>query len=150
LKSKLLRQRIFYCLCGLIIVVAGVASRLFHSGIALIDHDLGEALYAALAYVLLGIVWPQLMPVYKALITLAAMVAIEAFQLTGVPARFAASENSVLNLLAVVLGTTWNWRDLLGYAVGIAVVALLDYVFSLRQPVGYPNFPAGQKRMPRG
>jgi len=137
-KSKLLPQRIFYCLCGLIIVIAGVVSRMFHSGIALIDHDLGEALYAALAYVLLGIVWPQLMPVRKALITLAAMVAIEAFQLTGVPARFAASENSVLNLLAVVLGTTWNWRDLLGYAVGIAVVALLDYVFRQRQPVGYP------------
>ena len=138
MKSKLLPQRIIYCLCGLIIVIAGVASRVFHSGFALIDHDLGEALYAALAYVLLGIVWPQLMPVPKALITLAAMVAIEAFQLTGVPARFAASENRVLNLLAVVLGTTWNWRDLLGYAVGIAVVALLDYVFRLRQPVGYP------------
>ena len=120
------------------IVIAGVASRVFHSGFALIDHDLGEALYAALAYVLLGIVRPQLMPVPKALITLAAMVAIEAFQLTGVPARFAASENRVLNLLAVVLGTTWNWRDLLGYAVGIAVVALLDYVFRLRQPVEYP------------
>jgi len=138
LKSKLLPQRIFYCLCGLIIVIAGVASRMFHSGIALIDHDLGEALYAALAYVLLGIVRPQLMPVPKALITLAAMVAIEAFQLTGVPARFAASGNGGLKLLAIVLGTTWNWRDLLGYAVGIAVVALLDYVFRLRQPVGYP------------
>jgi len=150
LKSKLLPQGIIYCLCGLIIVIAGVASRVFHSGFALIDHDLGEALYAALAYVLLGIVRPQLMPVPKALITLAAMVAIEAFQLTGVPARFAASENSVLNLLAVVLGTTWNWRDLLGYAVGIAVVALLDYVFRQRKPVGYPNFPAGQKRIPRG
>ena len=138
MKSKLLPQGIIYCLCGLIIVIAGVASRVFHSGFALIDHDLGEALYAALAYVLLGIMRPQLMPTPKALITLAAMVALEAFQLTGVPARFAASQDSVLNLLAVVLGTTWNWRDLLGYAVGIAVVALLDYVFRLRQPVGYP------------
>ena len=138
MKNKLLPQGIIYCLCGLIIVIAGVASRVFHSGFALIDHDLGEALYAALAYVLLGIMRPQLMPAPKALITLAAMVALEAFQLTGVPARFAASQDSVLNLLAVVLGTTWNWRDLLGYAVGIAVVALLDYVFRLRQPVGYP------------
>src|SRR5258706_15311166 len=102
------RQRSIYCLCGLLIVLAGVASRVFHSGFALIDNDLGEALYAALAYVLLGIIWPQLMPARKALITLAAMVAIEAFQLTGVPARFAASGNSVLKLLAVVLGTTWS------------------------------------------
>jgi hypothetical protein len=127
------KQRIIYCMCGLMIVIAGVASRMAHSGFALIDNDLGEALYAALAYVLLSIVWPQLMPARKALITIAAMVAIEAFQLTGVSARFAASGNSVLKLLAVVLGTTWKWRDLLGYAVGIAVVALLDYFFSLRQ-----------------
>jgi len=131
-KNKRLSQRIIYCLCGLIIVIAGVASRVFHSGFALIDHDLGEALYAALAYILLGIVWPKLLPARKALITTAAMVVIEAFQLTGVPARFAASGNSVLKLLAVVLGTTWSWRDLLGYAVGIAVVALLDCVFRLR------------------
>ena len=59
------------------------------------------------------------------------MVAIEAFQLTGVPARFAASGNSVLKLLAVVLGTTWSWRDLLGYAIGITAVVLLDYLFNL-------------------
>jgi hypothetical protein len=123
------QQRIIYCLCGLIIVLGGVASRVFHSGFALLDHDLGEALYAALAYVLLGIVWPQQMPTRKALITTIAMAVIEAFQLTGVPARFAASGNILLKLLAVVLGTTWSWRDLLGYAVGIAVVALLDYLF---------------------
>ena len=114
------------------IVLVGVASRVLHSGLALIDHDLGEALYAALAYVLLSIVWPPLMSAHKALITAVAMVAIEAFQLTGVPARFAASANAVLRLLAIVLGTTWSWRDLLGYAVGIAGVALLDYFFRLR------------------
>ena len=129
MKHKLLSRRIIYCLCGLIIVIAGVTSRVFHSGFALLDHDLGEALYAALAYVLLGIVWPRLRPARKVLITTVAMVAIEAFQLTNVPVRFAASGNILLKLLAIVLGTTWSWRDLLGYAVGIAVVALLDYLF---------------------
>ena len=124
------RQRSIYCLCGLMIALAGVGSRTAHSGFALLDNDLGEALYAALAYVLLGIVWPQLMPARKVLITSVAMVAIEAFQLTGVPARFAASGNSGLKLLAIVLGTTWSWRDLLGYAAGIAVIALLDSLFS--------------------
>jgi hypothetical protein len=113
-----------------VIIIAGIASRRLRSGLALIDNDLGEALYAALAYVLLGIAWPRLKPARKALITAVAMVAIEAFQLTNVPARFAASANIGLKLLAIVLGTTWSWRDLLGYAVGIAVVALLDYFFS--------------------
>jgi hypothetical protein len=126
------QQRLVYCLAGLIIVIAGVASRVLHSGFALIDHDLGEALYAALAYVLLGIVWPQIRPGRKALITTIAMVVIEAFQLTGVPARFAASGNVGLKLLAIVLGTTWSWRDLLGYGVGIAIVALLDYFSCLK------------------
>jgi hypothetical protein len=125
-------QRIIYSLSSLFIVLAGVASRVLHSGIRLIDHDLGEALYAGLAYVLLGIVWPQLRPARKALITTGAMLVIEAFQITGVPARFAASGNTGLKLLAIVLGTTWSWRDLLGYAVGITVVALVDYFYWYR------------------
>jgi hypothetical protein len=125
----MIRQRSIYCLFGLLIVLAGIASRVFHSGFILLDNDLGEALYAALAYVLLSIAWLQLTPARKALITIVAMVAIEAFQLTGLPARFAVSGNPVLKLLAIVLGTTWSWRDLLGYAVGIIVVALLDYFF---------------------
>jgi hypothetical protein len=140
------QQRIIYCLCGLIIGIAGIASRVFHSGFPLIDKDLGEALYAALAYVLLSIVWPRPLPARKALITMAAMCAVEAFQLTGVPARFAASGNSVLKLIAVVLGTTWSWRDLLGYALGVATVALLDYFFRLRQPVGYHFSPGRAKK----
>jgi hypothetical protein len=126
------RQRIFYCLSGLLIVLAGIASRVFHSGITLIDNDLGEALYAALAYIGLGLAWPRLSPARKVLITGAAMIAIEAFQLTGVPASFAASENSVLRLLAIVLGTTWSPRDLLGYAAGIAMIALLDYMVNFQ------------------
>jgi hypothetical protein len=127
-KHKQRSQRIIYCVGGLIIVIAGVASRVIHSGIRLIDHDLGEALYAALAYMVLGIVWPQLGPARKALIAMIAMVVIEAFQITGVPARFAASAHPGLKLLAIVLGTAWSWRDLLGYAVGIAIVGLLDYL----------------------
>jgi hypothetical protein len=128
-KHKLLPRWIIYCLSGLLILIAGITSRIFHSGLALIDNDLGEALYAALAYVLLGIAWPQLNVTRKALITIVAMIVIEAFQLTSVPAHFAASSNTLLKLLALVLGTTWSWRDLVGYAVGIAVVALLDYVY---------------------
>ncbi|MEO7909459.1 MAG: DUF2809 domain-containing protein, partial [Roseiflexaceae bacterium] len=58
-----------------------------------------------------------------------AMILIEVFQLTSVPARLAASGDIVLKLIAVVLGTTWSWRDLLGYAVGIAGIALLDFFF---------------------
>ena len=129
MKNK--RLRLIYCVSGLIIVIAGVASRVFHSGIRLIDHDLGEALYAALAYALLGIVWPQLSPTRKMPITASAMLLIELFQLTGVPDRFAESGHIGLRLLAIVLGTAWSWRDLLGYAFGIAVVVLLDYGFRL-------------------
>lgn len=61
------RRRIIYGLCGLLIVLAGVASRVFRTGLDLLDNDLGEALYAALAYILLGITWPQLLLGRKAL-----------------------------------------------------------------------------------
>ena len=37
-----------------------------------------------------------------------------------------------LGWLAIVLGTTWSPRDLLGYAAGIAAMALLDYMVNFQ------------------
>jgi hypothetical protein len=60
------------------------------------------------------------------------MLAIEAFQLTGIPARIARSDSPALRLLAVALGMKWSWWDVLAYAVGIAAFALFDRVMKER------------------
>ena len=119
-------QRTAYIGAGLAIIVTGVASRVFRSGLPAIDKYLGDALYAALVYILLGIVRPNAKAGPKALLALAIMLAIELFQLTRIPAQLARSGQLTLKLIAIGLGTSWSWYDLLAYAAGILSVYLLD------------------------
>jgi hypothetical protein len=114
------------------IIVAGIASRVVHSGSALIDKYLGDALYAAMAYVIFRLVvrsWPV---VRVATLALAAMTAIELFQLTLIPARLLSSGSLVIRIAARLMGTEFSFLDLLAYAVGIGCVAIADRVLSCR------------------
>lgn len=90
------------------IIGVGILSRLSHTGLILIDKYLGDALYAAMFYELLRLPWSAV-----------AMVAIESFQLTGIPAHLLASDYLPVRLCARLLGTEFSWLDLLAYAAGI-------------------------------
>jgi hypothetical protein len=90
----------------------------------------GIALYAAFLYTLVVALAPRLTPVRAAAITTAVCWAVELFQLTPVPATLSA--HSVLARLA--LGTTFNWPDLLWYAVGAVALATLHAVYRHRAP----------------
>ncbi|HEX5692064.1 MAG TPA: DUF2809 domain-containing protein, partial [Roseiflexaceae bacterium] len=70
-----------YLVALALVLVVGVASRVFHSGVALVDKYLGDALYAAMVYLLICLVWRGSTPIVRALLALALMLAIEAFQL---------------------------------------------------------------------
>ena len=112
--------------CIVIVVLTGIGSRVFHTGIPLFDKYLGDALYAILFYLLLCLFWEKGTPLVKASLTMLLMLAIESFQLTHIPLRFHLSSNIGLQFLAVVLGTTFSWQDILAYIVGILIFALLE------------------------
>jgi hypothetical protein len=121
-------MRRIYLIAITLVLVVGVASRAFHTGATLIDKYLGDALYAILVYLLLSLVRPSTVVWKRAALACAIMLAIEAFQLTLIPARLARGDSAALRLLATVLGTKWSWWDLAAYAVGIALFALFDLV----------------------
>jgi hypothetical protein len=77
----------------------------------------GDALYALLIFWLVLVVAPRTRAWVAAVAAFGASVAVELFQLTGVPAELGA--HSVLARL--VLGTTFNAPDLPFYAVGAAL-----------------------------
>lgn len=105
------------------IVALGLLSRMTQTGVRIIDKYLGDALYAAMVYVILRLtgrfthVW---------LWAGVAMLGIELFQLTGIAVGMARSESAVVRVCAALLGTTFSFRDLLAYAVGIGCIAALD------------------------
>lgn len=123
------RQRSFYLISGVLVVVAGIVSRMLHSGAPLLDKYLGDALYAVLIYILIAALWPSMLIGRRAPAAFALVAAIEVFQLTGIPARLARSGIPALKLVAIVLGTSFSWYDLLAYAAGILVVYLLEWIF---------------------
>jgi len=109
------------------IVAVGILSRVVHTGLVVFDKYLGDALYAAMIYVILRLF------LRGGAVTLYAMVimtAIELFQLTMVPVHMLASENVVVRLCARLLGTEFSFFDLLAYVVGIGSLYLVDSLFS--------------------
>jgi hypothetical protein len=96
-----------------------------HTGWILLDKYAGDALYAAMVYVLISLVW-QTSPLRKALLAMLIMTALEVFQLSMIPAHMFASGNGVERILARLLGTEFSFRDLAAYAVGIFGVVVSD------------------------
>jgi hypothetical protein len=105
------------------IVSAGLLSRVAHTGFRLFDKYLGDALYAAMVYVLFRLTGRiARVTVWAA----AAMTAIEFFQLTRVPAGMLRSAYPAVRACARLLGTEFSVLDLLAYAVGIGCIAVID------------------------
>ncbi|MBM7844917.1 MULTISPECIES: DUF2809 domain-containing protein [Herpetosiphon] len=103
------------------IILSGIGSRLVSSGFVLFDNYLGDALYAAMLFMLLLVLAPRLTLAKAALISFGVVVLIELFQLTNIPLAMRSHENSLLRLIAIVLGTTFNGWDLVSYAIGILI-----------------------------
>ena len=105
------------------IIVAGLLSRVAHTGFRLFDKYLGDALYAAMVYVIFRLTGRIARVALWAAVT---MTTVELFQLTRVPAGMLRSAYPVVRACARLLGTEFSVFDLLAYAVGIGCIAAAD------------------------
>src|SRR5258708_36409029 len=121
----LMRSRAHWVACLFCIVGLGIASRVVHTGWILLDKYAGDALYAAMVYGLISLVW-QTSRLRKAVLAMLIMTALEVFQLTMIPAQMLASGSPAERVIARLLGTEFSFRDLLAYAVGIFGVLMID------------------------
>ena len=114
------------------IIALGIASRLIHTGWLVFDKYAGDALYAAMAYVILGLVKRR--PVKtKAITSMIGMTALECFQLTEIPTQLYLSGNVLLKGIAILLGLQFAWSDLMAYGVGIICIAATDVLLEHKQ-----------------
>jgi len=121
-----MRSRGFWITALVAIIAGGIVSRLVHTGFELFDKYLGDALYAAMAYAILRLLWSLAKPIRIAILTMAVMTALELFQLTLIPARLFSSGSAALRIIARLMGTEFSLADLAAYAVGIACILLID------------------------
>ena len=101
-----------------LVIALGLLSRVLHTGWILFDKYLGDALYAALIYLLL----PSQPVTRRAAIAMAILTGIELFQLTNIPRQMVGSSYWLIRGVGRLLGTTFGWGDLAAYATGIAVL----------------------------
>jgi len=115
------RRRVM-ALTGLVLVIA--AGLLVHAALpdTAVTDIAGDALYALVAYLLVVVLAPRLPAWAAGAIAASWCIGVELFQLTGIPLRAAAAFPPVV----LVLGTVFDPRDLVVYAVSIAGAALLD------------------------
>ena len=116
-------RRAYWLLLLLAIIVAGVLSRVVRTGAQILDKYLGDALYAAMVYAILRLTGRVTRVAVWAAV---AMLLIELFQLTGIPAEMLRSHSAVVRICARLLGTHFGWLDLTAYAAGIGCISVLD------------------------
>ncbi|SBS74802.1 conserved membrane hypothetical protein [uncultured Microbacterium sp.] len=112
-----------------VLIVVAVAAGLFVHG-ALPDTaatDIaGDALYVVVVWGLVVMLAPRLPAPAVAGIVLVWCIAVELFQLTGLPEEWGAAFPPVM----LVLGTVFDPRDLLIYAAATAVLLVADLAVS--------------------
>ncbi|TXK10819.1 DUF2809 domain-containing protein [Microbacterium saccharophilum] len=107
------------------VLVVTVAAGLFVSGVlpdTVATDVAGDALYVVVVWALVVILAPRLPALAVAGIVLVWCTAVELFQLTGLPDAWGAAFTPIM----LVLGTVFDPRDLLIYAVATVVLLAVD------------------------
>ena len=109
---------------ALLLVATVVAGLLVHGVLPdTVATDIaGDALYAVAAYLAVVLIAPRLPALATGAIAAAWCVAVELFQLTGLPLAWGAQFAPVM----LVLGTVFDARDLLVYVATIVLATAVD------------------------
>ena len=118
-----LRSRLSWVFCIVGIIAMGILSRVVHTGLAVFDKYLGDALYAMMVYGILRLLSGTAASAGCAAVV---MTGIELFQLTMIPAHMLASEHLMTRICARLMGVEFAYLDLLAYGVGIGCIYLVD------------------------
>lgn len=111
-----------------VIIIVGVFSRIIHIGSPIWDHYLGDALYAAMFYLIMSLFFGKEFIVHKFLLIFIFMLGIELFQLTNIPLSMFQSKNLILKVIGILLGTKFEWLEIFSYFVGLIATAFIEYI----------------------
>jgi len=117
------RPRRWYALAALaVLAVSGLVVVAFAPDDTAGSDIAGDALYAAAVYATVVLIAPRLRPVAVAAIAAGWCIAVELFQLTGIPLAAGAAFAPAM----LVLGTVFDPRDLAIYSLTVAVACAID------------------------
>lgn len=125
------RSRLAYALLIGLTIVLGLGSRKFSVFLPpWLAKNAGDALYAAMAFWLVGFLFPRLSTRYAALAATLFCFGIEVLKFSQAPWLVAARHNRTG---ALVFGVGFNASNLVCYAVGVALAALSEVALRRRR-----------------
>ena len=116
------RTRRRVTLAVLVAVTVGLGLLVHRNVGGTIGDIAGDALYAVLIYLLIALVAPRARRPAVAVIAFAVCSGVELLQLTALPREWAA----VFPPIELVLGSGFDARDLVVYAVAVAAASVID------------------------
>ncbi|WP_156761285.1 DUF2809 domain-containing protein [Microbacterium karelineae] len=120
-------RRLVLAVAAVVVIAAGLSVHTFApDGFA--SDAAGDALYAALIHLLVAFLAPRWPSWRSGSVAVAWCVAIELFQVTGLPAQWGAA----FRPLMLVFGTVFSASDLVFYALGIGAAAAVDVIIRCR------------------
>jgi len=126
--TEFTRNRIVYAFIILIIVILGLASRRYSENLPeFISTYAGDTLWALMAFLLIGFLFPSLSILKVAAIALFFSFFIEFSQLYHAPWIDDIRQN---RLAALVLGRDFLWSDLVCYSVGVAMGVMTELLWN--------------------
>lgn len=128
--AAMVRRRVPALVAAGVVLAAGLLIRAFGHG-ALAQHA-GTVLYASLIYVGVFVLRPGTSPLRAGVVAVVFCWLIEAFQLTGVPAKL--SERSLIARL--VLGASFDWADVAWYPMGVVPLVVAHLIVGARISAG--------------
>jgi hypothetical protein len=135
--GRIADRRNMLLVCLLLVIMAGLGSRMIHTGFPIADKYAGDALYAVMVFLIISLFSGSLLPLARAFAALIVMTALEAFQLTLLPREMCSSAYIMVRVAGRLLGTTFSWLDLVAYCVGIVSALLADqyWINTIREEV---------------
>jgi hypothetical protein len=128
--TDLIRNRFIYALIMPIVVMLGIGSRAYFEILPdFISTYAGDTLWALMAFLVIGFIFPSLSTVKVAAIALLFSVCIELSQLYHAPWI---DEIRQYRLGALVLGHGFLWSDLVCYSVGVAMGVVGEMILVCR------------------
>ncbi|MEO8886956.1 MAG: DUF2809 domain-containing protein [Mucilaginibacter sp.] len=119
----MIKQRVYYFIFLIATIILGLASRHFK----VIPLFVGDILWATMVYFIMRLLFINKPVKFVALVSLLFSFAIEFGQLYKAP--WIDSIRATL-FGRMVLGSTFNWGDLLSYIVGVCIGVLINYILT--------------------
>lgn len=132
LPAPFLRSRFGNVVAVVAVIILGLASRKFPALFpAFLGKYPGDALWALMMFLLVGIAFPRRSTAWVAVVALAISFAVEFSQLFQAPWIDAIRRTT---LGALVLGSGFSWVDMIAYTVGVTVGAVGERIAARKGP----------------